>query len=334
VTATGVPFRAASPDDPEYVRLSAAEAEFWRTDDGAFLEQVERTGADSPFERHTNRRFTGDERTRWFETLPGYGRFVDGLTLGTSGLAQDARILETNSSLTMTYMDLSEGSLAHWRGSLGRRFGERVAVRTADLNFAELPEKAYDIVVSSSTLHHVLNLEHMAASVNRALRPGGLLFVQDYTGENQFQFSEQKKRIFEYVYNRDVARHPGRRPGVTWLDEHRSSRSPFCGMRSAEIVPVLDEHLARVEVRTAETISGLLVFALPADGATVGRAHRFVRRALDRARRSIPVLRRLPSPALVGRDLLRDLFLVDEIICDAGLFPPMNTFGIWRKRSA
>ena len=158
--------------------------------------------------------------------------------------------------------------------------------------------------------------------------------MQDYTGENDHAFCEQKKRIFEAVYNRDVARHAGRRPGVTWVNENREARSPFCGVRSADIVPVLDAHLDRVELHTAETISGLLIFAVPADGAKIGRVERFARRALDRARRATPVLRRFPSPPLIGRELLHDLFLVDEIVCDAGLFPPMNTFGVWRKRPA
>lgn len=327
------PLRTARQDDPLYQRLAAEEAAFWRSQTSGLIDSLNR-GVDSPFERHTNRRFTGDERTPWYDTIARHapaGGFRRGLALGTSSLAQDARILETNESLHLTFCDISEGSLERWQAVLGARFPGRIETRAADLNFAELAEGAYDVVISSSTLHHVLNLEHAAAQISRALRPGGLLFMQDYCGESYFAFDERKKRVFEELYDRDIARHAGRAPGVVWLNDEREGRSPFCAIRSGDILSALSAELDLQAARSAGTISGLLIFARPADGGPKARERRGIPRAIERVRGRLPALRPEP-PSLLDRRFVAELLLVDDVICEAGIFPPMNVFGVWRKR--
>src|SRR4029077_13200974 len=51
------------------------------------------------------------------------------------------------------------------------RFPGRVEARPADLNFVDLPAAHYDLVVSSSTIHHVTNLEYLASQIDRTLPP-------------------------------------------------------------------------------------------------------------------------------------------------------------------
>ena len=36
------------------------------------------------------------------------------------------------------------------------------------------------MIVSSSTIHHVTNLEYLACQINRALTPGGHFFLTDH----------------------------------------------------------------------------------------------------------------------------------------------------------
>lgn len=331
--ATAPPITTARRGDPEYERLAAEEAEFWRTQSGGFLERVERDAVDSPFERYTNRRFTDDERTPWYEMIPRYGAFKRGLALGTSGMAQDARILEANRGLQMTFSDISAGSLERWDETLGRRFPGRVHTQAADLNFAELPESSYDLIVSSSTLHHVVNLEHVATQINRALTPDGTFFMQDYCAESYFLFDERKKRIFEELFNRDIARQPGRKPGVVWINDRREGRSPFCAIRSSDILRTLGERLELRRLRTAATISGLLIFCMPADGSTIGRRELRLRRILDRARRLTPILRRFASPPILNREFVEELLVADEVICDADIFLPANAFAVYGKKA-
>lgn len=325
-----IPIRV-TPDDAEYQRLSAKEAAYWASVEEGFLEKVEARADNTPIERHTNTRFTGRENLRWYETIADRGPFRNGLVLGTSGMGQDARMLEMMPGLRLTFCDIAEASLQRWQQVLGAKFPGRIETRIEDLNFVELPPDTYDLVVSSSTLHHIINLEHVAQQVNRTLTPDGIFALQDCVCENRLQFDERKKRIFELLYNRDIARHKGRRPGVIWHNEDPAKFSPFCGIRSGDILEVMAREMHQVELHTATPISSLLVYATPADGVKIGMMDR-VRSAISRRVRKLPVLRRLPQPMLLSPALVEDLLLADDILSDSGVFKPFNAFAIYRKR--
>ena len=320
-----------TPDDAEYRRLAAAEAEYWSSPVPFALEALEERFSEGPVDRYTNVRFTGDRGVGWHETIARHGPFRRGLVLGLSALRVEGRILETNPGLHLTFLDLSEGSLARRTDVLGARFPGRVATRCADLNFTELEPDAYDVIVSSSSLHHVTNLEHLAWQINAALTPDGWFFLNDYVGEPRFQFASTKRRVFEAVHDREVARTPGRRPGCNWMDA--SDLSPFCGVRSDEVLPVLRKHLDEAEVRTAAALTVALMRSKPADGATV-RPPGLGRRMTDAAvRRALALFGRLPAARVpVSKQLLDELMLTGDMLTDAGLILPGTAFATYRKR--
>jgi SAM-dependent methyltransferase len=320
-------------NDPRYLEAAASEARFWEERSAGFLETVESDGGESIIDRYTNRRFTGDPARRWYETIAEKGNFGRGLFLGTSGLAQDARILEQNPNLRVTICDISAGSLERWKITLDRRFPGRIQTLHTDLNFAAFEEDSYDLVVSSSTLHHVVNLEHTAAAIHRALTKEGLFFVQDYVGESRFRFSETKKRLFESVYNRDIARHPGRRTGLKWINEDSTNFSPFCGIRSEAILGVLASELQQVERHVAGAISGLLLYAIPTDGVRISRLARLRQRIEAGLLSRAPFMRRVLSDSVLDATFLRELLLLDEIASDAELVAPFNAFAVYAKRT-
>jgi SAM-dependent methyltransferase len=320
-----------TPDDPEYRRLAAAEAEYWSGPVPFALESLEERFSEGPVDRYTNERFTGDRAVGWHETIARHGPFRRGLVLGLSALRVEGRILETNPGLHLTFMDLSEGSLARRTDILGPRFPGRVATRCADLNFTELEPDAYDVIVSSSSLHHVTNLEHLGWQINAALTPDGWFFLNDYVGEPRFQFASPKRRVFEAVHDREVARTPGRRPGCNWMDA--SDLSPFCGVRSDEVLSVLRRYLDEVQVRTAGALTVALMRSKPADGATV-RPPGLGRRMTDAAvRRVLALFGRLPPVRVpVSKQLLDELMLTGDMLADAELILPGTAFATHRKR--
>lgn len=61
-----------------------------------------------------------------------------------------------------------------------RSFGERVSVHVGDV--AELPfgDGAFDVVVSSFSLHHWADVRGAAPELARVLRPGGRLVIYDF----------------------------------------------------------------------------------------------------------------------------------------------------------
>lgn len=318
------------PDDPAYVEMARAEAAFWQDVHPYGLESIEQHFPnDGPVERNANLRFTGDAGTHWYDVIPRYGPFRNGLLLGTSALNTEARILESNPSLVLTIVDISPGALARREAGLGARFPGRVHTQVADFNFLDLPSDAYDAIISASSLHHVTNLEHLAYQINRALTPGGHVFVHDYVGEPRFQFSETKKRLFEVLWDRDMARDGLRGPGVHWMDE--SDLSPFCGRRSDETLGVLGTYLDAVSIRTRGALARAIQRCTPAGAVNphpVAKARRVVRRFRSRTTARITKA----PPLYVTARLLDELFWVGDLLSDAGLLLPSNAFAIYRKR--
>jgi SAM-dependent methyltransferase len=311
------------PDDPEYRRLAAAEATYWQNAHPFGLEETQKRFRDGLNERYVNARFTGEAGTHWSETLARWGTFRRGLVLGTSSLKWEARLLSLNPDLRLHFLDLSPGAVERRAVVLGDRFPGRVSTAAADLNFVDLPAETYDLVVSSSTIHHVTNLEYLAFQVNRTLTPEGRFFLEDYVGEPRFLFTEEKKRLFEVIYHRDLATQPGRKPGIRWLEV--SDLSPFCGVRSDEILAVFRTHLEEIQVRTAATLSGLIIRMRPTDDAP---APPWWKIRLARLRKRFGLQR----ADVLHKRFLEELFLVGDVASEAGIVLPGLAFAVYRKR--
>jgi len=316
-------------DDPAYRREAAAEAAFWAQPHMFGLESLERTQADGPAERWMNLRFTGERGTPWEATIARYGRFRRGLVLGTSALGVEARLLATNPELHLTFVDISAGALARRGEQLGARFPGRVRTQAADLNFAALPAETYDVVVSSASIHHVTNLEHLAWQINRTLAADGWFFLQDYVGEPRFQFAAGKRRVLECLL--EDATPPEWRCPMRWQDP--SDLSPFCGVRSDEVLPVLRAHLREERVRTAGALSVALMRYKRDDPRPLPGPPPLLRawRALDdgvrRLRGRAPRARSYLPPCL-----LDDVLRLGDLLADAEVIAPGNAFAVYRKR--
>jgi SAM-dependent methyltransferase len=312
-------------DDPAYRRLAEAEADFWRRPHPYGLETIENQIAEGPIDRYVNERFTGDQRVHWYDLIARRKTFRRGLMLGTTALKLEAAILRTNPALHMTFVDISEGPLRRREEVLGRQFPGRVMTRVEDLNFIELSEGAYDLVVSCGTVHHVTNLEYLGHQINRTLTADGWFFLQDYVGEPRFRPSETKKRHYETTYTRDIVRQHGRQ-GLVWVDD--SDLSPFCAVRSNDILNALRGRLREAEVRTAGALTVPVMRSHPANGNAL----------LQRLTTWGILLALLQKrfawwqPDLLSTEMRRELFLVGDVTSDAGLLEPGIAFATYQKR--
>jgi SAM-dependent methyltransferase len=321
-----------TPDDPAYRREAEAEARFWQATHPFSLESVEQTHGPGPVDRYVNRRFTGAPGVAWQDVVARRGPFRRAAVLGTSALEIERALVESNSETCFTFVDISEGALARRQEAFGARFPGRIDTRVADLNFLGFERGEYDLIVSSSTIHHVTNLEHLAFQIGEGLTDDGFFFVQDYVGEPRFQFGAEKKRLFEAVFDRERRFTPGRGGGLRWFDD--GDLSPFCGLRSDDILDVLRAHLDEVELHTAGTLTVPLVRCEPVDGV-VAPPETPRRRLAERARRLLLDVfgRRLAAQEeVVGQRFLDELFLVGDVASDAGLVRPCLAFGVYRRR--
>src|SRR6202051_2915815 len=58
------------------------------------------------------------------------------------------------------------------------------------MNALDLGDARYDAVFASMSVHHVRELEHVFAELQRVLKPGGLVVLNEYIGATRFQMSQ------------------------------------------------------------------------------------------------------------------------------------------------
>ncbi len=316
-------------EDEEYARLLREEMDFWNGLSETLLSCV-------PTERHrryVNKRLTGDPEREWFETISDFGGFERGCVLGAGPGAVEEHLLRKHSELRLTIFDIAGDALNRIRERLEPQFPGRVETRQADMNFLGLPENGYDIIVSDSCIHHLLNLEHLAFQVNRALTEDGYFFLRDYVGESYFQYRPEERRFYEALVRTTGLEEPT----FAWPDRDNWVYSPFEAARSGETLDVFRQHLDERSLRTSNAVFKMMKSAGTApDSADQGQAHRTLRKLLRVATRARGVfigqligMKALRNRARAGEDLMIEL---DSLLSDRGDFVPGMAFAVYRKR--
>lgn len=329
-----IPDGPVRADDSRYQAALAAEAAFWASPTTLAIADAVAAAPLGPFKRHHNRRLAGSEDRYWYERIAEHGPYRRGLVLGSGSTIEEAAMLDQNPDVHLTFCDIDEQGLAKRQAIFDERFPGRVTVQPMDLNFVEFERDAYDLIISADTLHHVVNLEHVAEQINRALAHDGWFFLHDFTGASGFRFPIGQKRIFESVYATERARRPeAALPAPEWKDVDNYDTSPFEAVRSAEIVDTLATHLREVFRRHAGTIFAMPMFCDILRDFTPPTTQR--PRQRFRHTRNKPTTPE-PTPIawemLLSDDCLRELSLIDDLVTDAELFPPISTVAIYRKR--
>lgn len=133
-----------------------------------------------------NRKIGGREETwplDWFaEAYPGL-HFARALSIGCGAGALERDLLRRGLCDTVDAFDGSIASLAVARAAAAEAgLDGRVRYFAADFNRPALPSGHYDAVFVHQALHHVAKLEKLLRAVRRALRPQGLLYLEEYVG--------------------------------------------------------------------------------------------------------------------------------------------------------
>src|SRR5664279_1216763 len=134
---------------------------------------------------------------------------------------------------------------------------DRISYSAVDLEREALPENRYDAIFGISSIHHVKDLEGLFRQCHRALKPGGLFFLEEYIGPSRFQTDPNTLQMINDLlrflperYRRSVyldgrPRETYENPPLSWFEENDPSES----VRSDEIVPVLGQLFDIVEYR-------------------------------------------------------------------------------------
>jgi SAM-dependent methyltransferase len=134
-----------------------------------------------------------------------------------------------------------------------------------DANAVQLAPGAYELIFSSHSFHHFLDLERVFAQVVQALTPTGFFVLEEYIGPTQFQWTDAQLRHTEALLRTLPRRLRLYADGqVKWAEGRPTPAevaavSPFEAIRSAEIWPLFQQHFEVITVRpTGGTVQHLL----------------------------------------------------------------------------
>lgn len=131
---------------------------------------------------------------------------------------------------------------------------ERLRYRVADLDREMLPERHYDLIFAHQSVHHVERLEELFEKVASALKPNGLLHLNEFVGPTRFQWTDDQLRLvneFLDTLPEELRQTPrGRKaPVVRPTVEAMIRADPSESVRSSEILDVLQQRFRIIEKR-------------------------------------------------------------------------------------
>jgi SAM-dependent methyltransferase len=183
--------KRAMADRSVYDAMATRENEFW----GRILPALERSEARTEDAAASAKL----QLTRHRGSLKRLAKekgliFKRGLTIGCGAGRLERWLLKDNICQSFHGIDISERAIAEAQET-AKREDLPLTYEVADLNFLELPEKTFDLVVAQTSLHHVLFLEHVAEQVHRSLTNDGYLWIHDFIGETQGQYDPKRLSI-------------------------------------------------------------------------------------------------------------------------------------------
>jgi SAM-dependent methyltransferase len=125
----------------------------------------------------------------------------------------------------------------------------------SDANRQALPANTYDLIVSTHSFHHFVELEHVMEQVHEALTPDGLFILEEFVGPTQFQWTDLQMHLVKTRLARIPEHLRMFRWGALKNEEGRPTpeqvvaESPFESIRSSEIFPLFKKYFDVVAIR-------------------------------------------------------------------------------------
>ncbi len=209
-----------------------------------------------------NQRVSGDPNvstTAWFKKkyIPNPFELCLSLGCGFGGFERSG--IEIGIAKRFHANDLSEGAVLKARAAAEQvGLTDKIEYSVLNLDACELPTKTYDAIFALSAVHHVFELEKLFRECRKALKPGGLLFLDEYIGPSRFQSSpavtdiiNRLREILPPKYKRSLFTNDGSQiwPFTPSPVEHFEKHDPSEAVRSGEIVSTLKLYFDIVDFR-------------------------------------------------------------------------------------
>jgi 2-polyprenyl-3-methyl-5-hydroxy-6-metoxy-1,4-benzoquinol methylase len=228
--------------------------------DAAYAERLSHANwmANTAVLMHLNERATGDPARDWLSAWAHRWFVGDNLRVLVLGCGEgwlERAVAGWPFVARIDAVDFAEHAVARAR-EVGREIA-KIEYGVVDLNRDELEVSAYDVVVAHSVLHHVENLEHAYAQIERCMRPEATLVVSEYVGPNRFQYGDDVLSMINALLKAlpEELRRPFEARTRPTVDE-MIANDPSEAVRSEELVAFTEKVF---DVRERKNIGGTIL---------------------------------------------------------------------------
>ena len=162
-------------------------------------------GAQPLVRRAINRRVTGDPNCwplEWFARGFVPEPLELGLSIGCGSGLLERDAIAKGICRRVEGIDFSPEAIdAARRQADEARLSRLLSYRVEDIHAFELPPDTYDIVFFHGSLHHVRSVERVLGQVERALKPGGLLYLDEYMGPSRSEWKDSDWAFARSVFD-------------------------------------------------------------------------------------------------------------------------------------
>jgi SAM-dependent methyltransferase len=128
----------------------------------------------------------------WLLQWLGKRRFRRALSIGCGSGALERQLITLGLAGQVDAFDGSVVSLHMARKQADAEgCGDRIRYFAADFNEPSLPHAKYDIVFFNQSAHHVGKLEKLYRAILRALKPDGIIYLDEYVGPSRFDWQDE-----------------------------------------------------------------------------------------------------------------------------------------------
>lgn len=146
-----------------------------------------------------NRRIGGDELLwplEWFEKWLQGRTFDRALSIGCGPGVLDRQLIQRGDARSVDAFDGSMTSLHIARKEAeAAGIADRIHYFAADFNRIVFPHSRYDLIVFHQSAHHVANLEGLFRTLIGAIKPGGIVYMDEYVGPSRWEWAIHRRRL-------------------------------------------------------------------------------------------------------------------------------------------
>ncbi len=149
-----------------------------------------------------NRRISGSPHEwplDWFHRVIGGRVFDRGVSWGCGLGAFERAAIRMGLVKEIDAFDISAASLEDARNEADKEGLKGIHYGIGNFDDPELEPRRYDIVFFHASLHHVSALERLFRRLIRALRPGGLVYVDEYVGPSRADWTVSHLQLAQGV---------------------------------------------------------------------------------------------------------------------------------------